>query len=225
MSNSSKVVGYETWDSNTSSWNTEIRTWNEMGTIWSNTSKPIQSTGSTMNTGTISPSTMADDATVGTVTWTNPNNAKVEDGNTAETVLNSQTSHYLKATNFGLSIPVGATINGILVEIKKKQVIDGNYIKDSLVKIVKSDGSFGTTNKADTIDYWTGTLLYSSYGSSSDLWGENWTPADINNANFGTVISAIGITTACTVYIDCIRMTVYYTTGATGFITNQAKPI
>lgn len=37
--NPTKVVGYESWDSNTSTWDTETRTWNEMGTIFSNTSK------------------------------------------------------------------------------------------------------------------------------------------------------------------------------------------
>ena len=34
--------------------------------------------------------------------------------------LTGHTSHYLKATNFGFSIPEGATINGILVEIEQK---------------------------------------------------------------------------------------------------------
>ena len=32
-----------------------------------------------MQSQTLSPGTMADDATVGTVAWTNPNNAKVSD--------------------------------------------------------------------------------------------------------------------------------------------------
>jgi len=39
LSNATKVVGYETWDSNTSTWDTETRTWDEMGTTWTNTSK------------------------------------------------------------------------------------------------------------------------------------------------------------------------------------------
>ena len=36
LTNPTKVVSYETWDSNITTWNTETRTWNEMGTIWSN---------------------------------------------------------------------------------------------------------------------------------------------------------------------------------------------
>ncbi len=40
LANSTKIVNYETWDSNTTTWDTETRTWDEMGTIWDNTSKP-----------------------------------------------------------------------------------------------------------------------------------------------------------------------------------------
>jgi hypothetical protein len=40
MTNSSKVVDYESWDTNASTWDTEVRTWNEMGTLMSNTTKP-----------------------------------------------------------------------------------------------------------------------------------------------------------------------------------------
>lgn len=56
------------------------------------------------------------------------------------------------------------------------------------VKIVKSDGSIGTTDKAN--NNWTSSDAYTSYGSSSDLWGETWTREDINSSNFGVVIQA-----------------------------------
>lgn len=38
--NTTKVLNYETWDSNTTTWDTETRTWDEMGTLIDNTSKP-----------------------------------------------------------------------------------------------------------------------------------------------------------------------------------------
>ncbi|MCK4347863.1 MAG: hypothetical protein KAW47_04525, partial [Thermoplasmatales archaeon] len=63
----------------------------------------------------------------------------------------------------------------------------GSIIKDENVKIVKSDGSIGTTNKANTTT-WTDTEGYVSYGGSGDLWGESWSDTDINNANFGVVL-------------------------------------
>ncbi len=77
----------------------------------------------TTNTGAINPGTMADDATVGTWAWSNPNNAKLSDDTYAngDAVANGGLSHYLKATNFGFAIPAGAVINGIVVEIEKNQ--------------------------------------------------------------------------------------------------------
>jgi len=70
--------------------------------------------------GANSPGTMADDATVGTVAWSNPDRAKsLADGNATAVLSSLGVSHYLKATNFGFSIPTGATIDGILAEINK----------------------------------------------------------------------------------------------------------
>lgn len=43
LSNSARVFSYETWDSNTTTWNTEVRTWDEMAAIMDNTSKPSTS--------------------------------------------------------------------------------------------------------------------------------------------------------------------------------------
>jgi hypothetical protein len=111
---------------------------------------PVQYTS-----GPLSPSTMADSAAVGSVVWTDPDSAKLND------------SSYAMALG-------GWTLMG--------------GIQDTNVKIVKSSGSIGTTNKAYTTTDW-GIEEYVSYGSSSDLWGETWTPSDINNANFGVVIS------------------------------------
>jgi len=168
------------------------------------------------DTGAISPGTMADDNAIGTITWTNPNNAKASDNTyvTASSVPAGVYTHYLKATNFGFSIPGGATIDGILVEIERKAA-EGNSMIDSEVKIVKSDASIGTENKASGTYYPTSDT-YASYGANSDLWGEIWASTDINNANFGVVLSTYmddwaddGIP-----YIDHIRITVYYTEAA-----------
>jgi len=174
------------------------------------------------DTGALSPQTMADDATVGTVAWNGTDEMKVEDDvtNTTISVLSAGNpiSHYAKATNFGFAIPTGATINGILVEIRKMQqtVGVGNIINDNEIKIVKSDGTIGTTNKANSSD-WSATLAYVSYGSSSDLWGETWTYSDINDVDFGVVFSAKRISGSSFLYpeVDHIRITVYYTEATT----------
>jgi hypothetical protein len=40
IANTSKVVNYESWDTNTSTWDNETRTWDEMASVWSNSDKP-----------------------------------------------------------------------------------------------------------------------------------------------------------------------------------------
>ena len=190
-------------------------------TFWINdNSTPTVGGGTTASSGSLSPGTMTDDATVGSVVWTTPDNGKVSDNvyATASSGFASQTSHYLKATNFGFSIPTGATINGILVEFERKENFeDLSYVRDSGIKIVKADGTIGTTNKADTVTHWPTTDTYKSYGSSSDLWGETWTAENINDVDFGAVLSAYlksGVGSQGNpgeAYVDHIRITVYYT--------------
>lgn len=163
--------------------------------------------------GPNSPGTVVDDATIGTLVWNDPNYAKVSDGIFAYAFPTGGpfTTHYLKATNFGFSIPVGSTINGIYVEIEKLKH-SGVSAKDAFVRIVKADGSIGITNKADTISDWPIVETYTPYGGISDLWGEAWTPADVNSPNFGVALSAVvsgpGLGSA---YVDYIRITISYT--------------
>jgi hypothetical protein len=159
------------------------------------------------DTGAISPGTMADDGTIGTLTWATVDNAKASDNSyskaghfyslqtpqdyavyivkadgtlgtenkklagswpsveayvtypasayttdlwseswTAENIndinfgvviaasnyMSNPITHYLKATNFGFTIPTGSTIDGILVQIEKKRgtcVLAGSLIR------------------------------------------------------------------------------------------------
>lgn len=61
--------------------------------------------------------TFVDDSGTGTVTWANPSDASADDGVNATAGVG--TTHYLKATNPGNAVPSGATILGVLVEIKR----------------------------------------------------------------------------------------------------------
>ncbi len=61
-------------------------------------------------------------------------------------------------------------------------------VSDNRVSIVRSNGTVGTTNKAVS-GQWPTTDTTQVYGGPSDLWGESWTAADINSANFGAVLS------------------------------------
>lgn len=187
--------------------------------------------------GPNSPGTLADDATVGTVAWVNTSNASATD-NTNTTFTGGSApgthSHYLKATNFGFAIPTDATIYGIQMDVERSftDVSGSSAINDGGVfcsgaaggvKIVKG-GTIGTTDMvtASTCTAWTTTDTYVTYGSSASLWGETWTPADINASTFGVVMNATGFTggAAPVAKIDHIRMTVYYTAPDSGGVLN-----
>ncbi|KKL89783.1 hypothetical protein LCGC14_1911260 [marine sediment metagenome] len=170
-----------------------------------------------VSTTSSNPRTMADDNAVGTITWSNVDNAKADDTSYADASITSATAtHYLKATNFAFSIPTGARIDGIIVDILKVGV--GPPIKDpandSEVKIVKSDGSIGTTNKAIATDWPPNTSERTdTYGGAADLWGETWKASDINDTDFGVVISADRTTTLegnPDPKVDLITITIHY---------------
>jgi hypothetical protein len=174
--------------------------------------KAIRISGSlAASQGPNSPGTMADDDSVGTSEWIDYNNAKVSDNVYAYSDFWT-TTHYLKASNFSFSIPIGAVINGIKVEIERKRDGDGNAY-DEAVKLVKADGSIGSENKADTVNSWQTSDTYKSYGGVSDLWGETLTPTDINDADFGVVLQADFASSDEIARVDHIRITVYYSTG------------
>jgi hypothetical protein len=168
--------------------------------------------------GPNNPGTGANDTGYGTIAWVNPGNVVSSNDARATAAMSSvlTPTNYLKATNFGFTIPSGATINGIIVEIEKSATA-ANRIVDDRVRIVKADGTVGTTDKASATN-WTGTDTYATYGSSSDLWGESWTDADINDADFGAVIAARWVSGGATETgrVDHVRITVHYTEAAGG---------
>lgn len=167
--------------------------------------------------GPLSPSVAANDSAVGTKAWSSVDNIKVSDNNRAFNAASFDApflTNYLKATNFGFSIPTGATIDGIVVEIEKSERSGSGVIRDNAVRIVKSDGSIGTTNKADTVTNWSGTESYISYGGATDVWGETWSAGDINDTDFGVVLAADVVSGIfANAGVDHIRITVYYTGG------------
>lgn len=147
--------------------------------------------------------TITDSSATGTVAWVNPNNVKLDDGVFATFTTAAGTgltkSHYIEATNLGFSIPAGATINGIQVDVvRKANVASGascgttaNEICDNVVSLINSSGALISTNKAATT-IWPTAVATSSYGNSGDLWSATWAASDINNSNFGVAIGAKG---------------------------------
>lgn len=172
-----------------------------------------------LNAGALSgprtPASVVDDASAGSVPWENPGSARALDGALAASNVHGTFSHLLRATNFGFSIPAGATIKGIKVDVAKTQDGDGAVFDSdgtypgAGARIVKG-GTIGGTDHGRW-DFWpAGPPTFVPYGAEDDLWGLNWTPADINASNFGFSIGAFGYSSYGWAYVDSIRVTVFY---------------
>ena len=160
-------------------------------------------------------STFVDDSGTGTEAWNYPERAQYHDANPTYATLSNifVHSHYLKATGFGFSIPSGAIVNGIKVEVERYSS-NSNEIKDDYAKIVKEGTIQGNNNKSAA--YWPTTPTYQTYGGASDLWGLTFSTAQINSSDFGFVISCGNMLRATDTQIDHITISVYYTvTGYT----------
>lgn len=154
--------------------------------------------------------TGADDSAVGTIAWSSPGNLTAEDGSeAAASVTAGATTHYLKATNFGFSIPSGDTIDGILVEVKNRAQT-ASRISDVTVSIVKGGSVVGDNKAFGTT--WPTALTWRSYGGAADLWGTTWTDSDINASNFGVVISCTNSSGTVGARVDAIRITITHST-------------
>ncbi|NUY80791.1 immunoglobulin domain-containing protein [Flavobacterium sp. MAH-1] len=154
------------------------------------------------------------------VNWANTNEILVLD-NTASTVnLNSgQSSRYLTGSGYGFAIPGTATINGILVTIRRgSSSNNGANINDVNVRLMKA-GTLQGNNLAVPATDWNNSWTNVNYGGTTNLWGSTWTPAEINNAGFGVGIMVDSDATR-TGYVDSMRITVYYTVPLTPTITS-----
>ena len=118
------------------------------------------------------------------INWTNPGNVYSSNDSRASAALstgtNSRYSYYLNTSGYGFSIPVGANINGITVEVER--YADGNSVTDASVMLIKAGTRAGTAKNGTA---WPTTEAYQTLGTNSDLWGTGWTAADINNNGFG----------------------------------------
>ncbi len=159
-----------------------------------------------LSEGPLSPGTVANDAVSGTALWVSPQEADTSDGVLTTTSPGGLPTQFLKATSFGFSIPSPAQITGIEVSVERASV--AGTIVDSAVRIVKG-GVVGATDRALPGAWPTGAAVTVVYGNSSDLWGETWTPADVNAAGFGAAISVTDGFDAAGV--DHISVTVHYT--------------
>ncbi|MGH7789712.1 MAG: hypothetical protein ACRERC_22770, partial [Candidatus Binatia bacterium] len=158
-----------------------------------------------LSDGPKSPGAVVSDGSFGTSPWTNPGNAVASDNLYAVSAPGGTPTQYLKATNFGFAIPAPAEIVGIEVSVEHRSSL--GTVVDSRARIVKG-GVVGSAERA-LAGFWPIADATVTYGSSSDLWGTTWTPADINNPGFGFALSATD--SFDTAGVDHISIVVHYT--------------
>lgn len=122
-------------------------------------------------------------------------------------------SNIIKFTGFGFSIPAGATIDGIEVEIDWWAT---NILEEDIIQLYKAGTLVG--NNLSTSSTLPDSVETTSYkGGPTNLWGTTWTDADINNSTFGIGIRCINpsMKFPATVNIDVVRIRINYTLGST----------
>lgn len=136
-------------------------------------------------------------ATQPAAAWINPNNIFADDGVFA---TDAGTAQFIRGAGFDFSfIPPGSRILGLSVRVKG---LTTNIVNDFhpyfghvqlSVPDPQSTGGwrYGSQDKGGNVPANTLTAANASYtfGSSTDLWGEQVTPAMLQDPNFGVVVS------------------------------------
>lgn len=175
-----------------------------------------------MATSTQSAGSAANGSGGGSTNWTNPGNVTTSDDNYATFLaqFDGDFSKDLDCTNFGFSIPAGATIDGIQANIER----NGFDITDLSIKLLNGDGAGGeSAQDKSTGASWSSSDTVDSFGGSTDTWGETWSVSDVNSSNFGIRIqcqdNTAGIPPALgSAQIDHVEITVYYTVSGPNFV-------
>jgi hypothetical protein len=152
----------------------------------------------------------------GAKTWTNPSNAKVEDGNLA-TCSNvgpgggGGSPNQLNLTNFAFNLPDFAVVDGIAARMKVQTTGGVSGDDAGRVYLLYNGGSTSPSNTPNYGIAWTSTLNWITHGdTNAELWGRQWTPSEINNSAFGVSIAAMPGTGTANINVDSVEITVYW---------------
>lgn len=170
------------------------------------------------DTGWVICGTGANDSSVGTEAWANPGNITADDATYADVTAASKNeqTYYIKGSNFGLSVPAGATIDGIEI---RGQFYDSTGAPTSFINYARVEHpTLGVGDDQETgstiLDF---TPTNYDYGGPTELHGLSWTSSDVNNSGFAVLYSintGEGFTRAP--YCDAIWVKVYYTEAPPG---------
>jgi hypothetical protein len=130
---------------------------------------------------------------------------------------NDQNSDYGVLDTFGFSIPAGAQIDGIAVEVEGSNSKNANTVNYE-VSLSGNSGSGWTTAKSDSFTGKTDTT--DTLGGPLDDWGWSWGTSGFSDPYFQVRITRTGGTQY--LRVDRIRVTVYYSAPDLSWATGSA---
>lgn len=170
--------------------------------------------------------TTGSDVAVGGNAWTSPGavvgNSGAQGGLYATSSVTgsnqSKDTDYLEGTGYGFSIPTGATIQGIEVQVHRyKFTAKQGSVTDKLVQLLIG-GALSGANRSKSASWKNSNPGWVTFGGPTDLWGLTPTVAQINASNFGVALQAhlstpagSGSSAQALAGVNSIQVTVYYT--------------
>jgi hypothetical protein len=159
------------------------------------------------------------------ISWTNIDNIKADDGSFASvTLANDEYSYSARSSNFNFGISPLATIEGLVVSIERYASL-ANVISD--YSIYLSIGSLILTPNQSNSAYWSTTNSVVTFGSPSDLWDRSHgiSVNILNNMDVNLVCRNTGGYSTATAYIDYVKATVYYSIDGVKFSSSSLADI
>jgi hypothetical protein len=154
------------------------------------------------------------------LSWTTPENIVSSNNQYATFSIAKQANSFiLSGYNFGFAIPANNIIQGITAKVEAKAAVADLLAMGYIRLGTYSGGIFTQKCYKDTTGGGTLTTSDVNYGagSSSDLWGETWTPDYVNSSTFACGISIYNSDSVTRVVsIDYIEITLTYGSPLTG---------
>jgi hypothetical protein len=183
------------------------------------------------DTGPTSP-TIGADADAGDSTWSDPMNICYYDPTTADCTIDGslgQTNSNKiqgKAIAWEPPIPDTAEVLGIKAQVMRQEISQGGGLHDLSVRLMKAGAEVGDNKGTQP---WGNDQAfpypYKTYGGETDLWGETWTGADLNDPGFGLSLSChrTGEHNTDHAVINHAKVTAWYVPLPTGWFTELTQ--
>ena len=120
---------------------------------------------------------------------------------------------FLLVDDFKLEVPEAAEITGITVTVRRAGGSSMEAVNGA-IRLIKG-GIMGDSDRA-LPTAWSGPeYVDMDYGGSDDLWGETWTPDDVNAPDFGVALSALYTESGGNgrAYVNIIYATIHFQTA------------